>query len=307
MNSYTQTMILKNMFKLKIKSGQDEKETLESLLYEHISWGWEEDELSDQTCELSIYFHQENAGFRFKELTLSVCPNIEILEENVPVQDWNNAWKDFFTPIEVDQRFVVLPDWLQHEKQASVPIIITPKMAFGTGHHATTHLCLQAVSRLWDLGYLKSGQNFLDLGTGSGILGIACARLGMSGLGLDIDPVAVENALENTQINRVREMFQVREGDLSVLGPEQKFNLVLGNILSSTLKQLAPNIIRHLDDTGVLILSGILTEQASGVEERYKALGLGRPARLNMQEWSALIWAGGKNSREQLNLVDALL
>ncbi|EFI33494.1 ribosomal L11 methyltransferase [Desulfonatronospira thiodismutans ASO3-1] len=295
------------MFKLKIKAGPDEKEALESLLYEHISWGWEEEELPGQALVFDIYFHQEDAGHRFKEVSRSMCPHIEIMEETVPVQDWNNAWKDFFTPIEVDQRFVVLPDWLQHEKQAAVPIIITPKMAFGTGHHATTYLCLRAVSRLWDLGYLKSGQNFLDLGTGSGILGIACSRLGMSGLGVDIDPVAVENAQENTRINRVGEMFEVREGGLSSLRPDQKFNLILGNILSSTLKQLAPDIIKHLDDSAILVLSGILTDQASSVEERYEALGLGRPARLNMQEWSALVWAGGKDSREQLNLVDALL
>ena len=295
------------MFKLKIKTRPDEKETLESLLYEHISWGWEEEELPGQALVFDIYFHQEDAGYRFKELALSLCPNIEILEETVPVQDWNSAWKNFFTPIEVDQRFVVLPDWLKHEKESAVPIIITPKMAFGTGHHATTHLCLQAVSRLWDMGHLQSGQNFLDLGTGSGILGIACARLGMSGLGLDIDHVAVDNALENIEINQVRDLFQVREGDLSSLGPDQKFNLILGNILSSTLKQLAPKIIRHLDDSGVLILSGILTDQASSVEKRYQELGLGQPARINMQEWSALVWAGSKDSREQLNLVDALL
>ena len=295
------------MFKLKIKANPSDIESLETLLYEHISWGWEEEELSDQTWVFSIFFHQEDAGLRFKELSLSMCPHIEILEETVPVQDWNSAWKNFFTPIEVDQRFVVLPDWLKHEKKSAFPIIITPKMAFGTGHHATTHLCLQAVSRLWDLGYLKSGQNFLDLGTGSGILGIACARLGLSGLGLDIDPVAVDNAFENSEINGVRELFQVREGDLSALGPEQKYNLILGNILSSTLKQLAPEIISHLDSAGVLILSGILTDQASSVEKRYQELGLGQPARLNMQEWSALIWAGGKDSREQLKLVDALL
>ena len=295
------------MFKLKIKASPSDIESLETLLYEHISWGWEEEELSDQTWVFSIFFHQEDAGLRFKELSLSMCPHIEILEETVPVQDWNSAWKNFFTPIEVDQRFVVLPDWLQHQKHAAIPIVITPKMAFGTGHHATTHLCLQAVSRLWDLGYLKSGQNFLDLGTGSGILGIACARLGMNGLGLDIDQVAVDNALENTQINRVRGLFQVREGDLASLDPEQKYSLILGNILSSTLKELAPEIIRHLDSSGVLILSGVLTDQASSVEDRYQEMGLGRPARLTMQDWSALVWAGGRDSHEQLNLVNALL
>lgn len=295
------------MFKLRIKVNPSDMESLVTLLHEHISWGWEEEELSDQTWVFSIYFHQEDAGVRFKELGLALCPQIEILEETVPVQDWNNAWKDFFTPIEVDQRFVVLPDWLQHEKREAIPIVITPKMAFGTGHHATTHLCLQAVSRLWDLGYLKSGQNFLDLGTGSGILGIACARLGMNGLGLDIDTVAVDNALENTQINQVRELFQVRMGDLSALDPEQKYNLILGNILSSTLKQLAPEIIRHLDSSGVLILSGILTDQASSVEKRYQEMGLGRPARLTMQDWSALVWAGSMDSSEQLKLVNALL
>ncbi|WP_291320889.1 50S ribosomal protein L11 methyltransferase [Desulfonatronospira sp.] len=295
------------MHKLQFKVKIQDRDLFEALVYEHISWGWEEEELSRESMILTIYYHQENGARQFREMALALCPGLEILEETVPPQDWNNAWKHFFTPIEVDRRFVVLPEWLQHEKRSEIPIIITPKMAFGTGHHATTHLCLQAVSRLWDKGVLRSGQNFLDLGTGSGILGIACARLGMKGLGLDIDPVAVDNALENIDTNQVQELFQARLGGLEDLSGSRKFDLILGNILSSTLNQMAPEIIRRLDDSGILILSGILTEQAPGVEKRYQELGLGRPVRLTMQEWSALVWAGAKEIHEQRNLVDELL
>ncbi len=291
------------MYKLKIRLDSKDFPAIEPLLYELISWGWEEEESRDSKI-LTIYFDVEQNGQNFRNQMLEQCPDARVIEETFSdPSDWENAWREFFRPIDIDGRFQVLPDWLSTDDKDRIPIIITPKMAFGTGHHATTHLCLQALSRLHDQALPGPGTVFLDLGTGSGILGIACAKLGMSGLGLDIDPVAVENARENIKNNVVQENFKALEGDISALGPGSKFNLILANILSSTLNQLAPDIVKHLSSPGVLILSGILTEQADAVAHRYRQFGLGEPLMLKRDEWSALIWIKGTSKDEPERLV----
>lgn|GEM_PF-164496 len=279
------------MYLLSINHHRKNQNALEALLHAYISWGWEEEDLGESTL-FTIYFDQEKTCRIFKGLVLENCPGADIQEKKVPLQDWNSAWKDFFKPIEVDERFIILPDWLKNTSQDRISIIITPKMAFGTGHHATTHLCLQAVSRLYARGLLPPDTRFLDLGTGSGILGIACAKLGMTGLGVDIDPTAVGNALENIAANRVGERFQVVEGEIASLDPDIKFDLILGNILSSTLQQLAREILMRLNPSGVLILSGIIDYQAPRLAKHYQELGLPKPVELKNQEWSALIWTG---------------
>lgn len=278
------------MYKLKIELDGNDFAAIEPLLYELITWGWEEEE-DNSSKILTFFFDLEQKGQDFRNLIVEQCPYAIIIEETISdPSNWENAWREFFTPIDIEGRFLVLPDWLSSDDRDRIPIIITPKMAFGTGHHATTHLCLLALSRLYDQGLPGPGAVFLDLGTGSGILGIACSRLGMTGLGLDIDPVAVENARDNIKNNEVQEKFEVLEGDLNTLEPDSKFNLILGNILSSTLQRLAPDIVKLLDSPGVLILSGILTEQADAVALRYRQLGLGEPLTLKREEWSALIW-----------------
>ena len=162
-------------------------------------------------------------------------------------------------------------------------------MAFGTGHHATTALCLDRISALHEAGRLNGQTRFLDLGTGSGILGIGCAKLGASGVGIDNDPIALENAEENVQINGVADNMRLQLGsiDAATDGP---YDLVVANILAEPLIQMAPQIKAQVAPGGVLLLSGILTTQAEKVAEAYKSLGMGAPESRVDGEWAALYW-----------------
>ncbi len=249
-------------------------------------YGWQEESLP--TGETTYRVHCENAGV-VENLCAEIqlfAPSAALTRNLVPQQDWQAAWKDFFTPVQCG-RFTVLPPWcLKDTAKNTTPIIIEPKCAFGTGHHNTTALCLTAISELFDAGRIRPGMRFFDLGTGSGILGIGCALCGLSGIGVDIDPLAVDNARENREINRAAS-FEVRSGSIKSTNGET-FDLVIANILAAPLKEMAQDIVAALKASGVLVLSGILTIQADAVAEAYKTLGT--PRRVVSEEWSALVW-----------------
>ena len=206
--------------------------------------------------------------------------------------DWLAAWRQFFTPVCCGNHFVVLPPWLADTQDfpGRTPILIEPKSAFGTGHHATTALCLRVVSDLLEAGRLQEGQHFLDLGTGSGVLGIGCCKFGLTGEGLDIDPLAVDNAVENRALNAIApENFTVAEDSIGAVTGKQ-FDLVLANILARPLTEMAADIVRVCRPGGCLVLSGLLEIQADGVTAAYKAQGLPEPCRIIDGEWAALVW-----------------
>ena len=144
------------------------------------------------------------------------------------------------------------------------------------------------LSSLLDAGRLRAGQTFLDLGTGSGVLGIACCKSGLRGLGLDIDPLAVENAEENRARNAVPGL------DLGLGGVEaaegHTYDLILANILARPLTEMAPDLVRRLTPGGCLVLSGLLDIQADGVTAAYAAQGLPAPRQVARESWRALIW-----------------
>lgn len=217
-------------------------------------------------------------------------PAAQASRQSVEREDWASAWREFFTPVLAGERFVVLPPWLAHQVPAGrIPILIEPKTAFGTGHHATTALCLAALDRLEGQGRLHRSLHFLDLGTGSGILGLACCKLGLAGLGVDVDPLAVANARENKRLNGVGDAFAVGTGSVACLA-RTRFGLILANILAGPLKAMAPQVVRRLDRHGSLVLSGILAEQAEAVAAAYTGLGLPRPEVMARDEWVALVW-----------------
>lgn len=205
-------------------------------------------------------------------------------------QDWLAAWRQFFTPVSCGNRFVVLPPWLadSNDFPGREKIVIEPKSAFGTGHHATTALCLTVLSELVEAGRVKPGQHFLDLGTGSGVLGIACCKSGLTGEGYDIDMLAVENAIENRQINGI-DGFEVGLGSIDAL-EGRTYDLVLANILARPLIDLAQRIVWACKPGACLVLSGLLEIQADSVEEAYMAQCLPKPRRVIDGEWCALVW-----------------
>lgn len=252
-------------------------------------WGWQEIETEVQTT-LTIHLPGLDVA---KNLLAKIKSKFPTIQGNITPEadrDWTSAWREFFTPIAVGDAFLVTAPWHEVSNPNPIRIIIEPKMAFGTGHHATTHLCLEALAGLVKSSQLSPADRFLDLGTGSGILGIAGAKLGLHGIGLDIDPVAVENALENSRINAVDERFPVAVGSVACLHPMERFQLILANILAAPLVDLAPTLKNLLAPGGRLVLSGLLTTQEFLVTTAYTRLGLPSPAALRRGEWSALVW-----------------
>jgi len=164
-------------------------------------------------------------------------------------------------------------------------------MAFGTGHHPTTALCLETIGKLAQKGVIEAGESFLDLGTGSGILGIGLCMLGLKGSGLDIDPQAIVCAAENVENNNVSDGIELAVGSIDSLAADLKYDLVVANILSGPLIEMAVDITSHVKPGGSLILSGILAgPQADAVVEAYERRGIGSPERFVDGEWECIVW-----------------
>lgn len=287
----------------------DEAEMLSALLAAHVPHGWEEELLPAGEMRCIAHFSTSDSCAGLAGHLRATLPSLRMERDSVPEKNWMEAWKEFFTPVEAGSHFLVLAPWMEKEKAQTtrIPVIIEPKTAFGTGHHASTALCLEAVSSLFTKGMIRPGGHFLDLGTGSGILGIGCARLGLSGLGLDIDPDAVDNAVENRGINDLTEKdFRVRLGSLQEAAETAPYDIILANILAEPLKGLAP-LMASLSGPGegrrpLLVLSGLLNSQADDVESAYTSLGWTNFSRLSKEEWTALILSDGRPVRDDAPL-----
>lgn len=180
--------------------------------------------------------------------------------EEVAEQNWVRLTQSQFDPIRVSERLWIVPSWHAAPDPAAVNLVLDPGMAFGTGSHATTRLCLEWLER-----NVRSGCSVLDYGCGSGILAIAAARLGAGTVaGVDIDPLAVEAARANAERNGVMATFH--DSAQPVAGA---YDLVVANILSNPLRLLAPAICAHVRRGGRLVLSGILREQADEIMTIY--------------------------------------
>jgi ribosomal protein L11 methyltransferase len=194
-------------------------------------------------------------------------------------QDWVSVTQSQFAPVCIGRLWVV-PTWHEAPAQAEIVIRLDPGMAFGTGSHPTTHLCLQ-----WLETHLIPGMQVLDYGCGSGILSIAAQKLGAgTTLGLDIDPEAVNAARQNAQLNQIEAQFIQVGSEIDSGG----FDLVIANILSNPLKILAPILVSHVKPGGQLVLSGILERQAKEVAAVYSIHGLALQVAQTLDGWVVL-------------------
>jgi len=212
-------------------------------------------------------------------------PRIQIEAFSIPDQDWGENWKRFFKPVQVTSRFVIKPPWTKIRlKKGQVSIDITPGMAFGTGTHASTQLCIRALEQRMK----KRGLTILDVGTGSGILSIVAAHLGgREVLGLDTDGVAIENARENVEMNRVSAIVRTRKGSIGDL--HKKFDVVVANIDLKGLRRIRKPLLNHLKKRGLLILSGILEQQMERIRLHYLETKLLRWIKTTQEgEWVCL-------------------
>jgi ribosomal protein L11 methyltransferase len=201
---------------------------------------------------------------------------------SIPEQDWNKSWKKGFVAIDVGDRFTILPPWEQQKKNR-INLIIDPAMAFGTGHHETTRSCLVLMEK-----YSKNciNKSFLDLGTGTGILAIAAAKLGFHHVvAVDTDPLAVEATRKNAALNHT-ENIEIREGSIETL--VETYDFITVNIISGVLVLLAPSIAAHLKPGGTAVLSGILAGQDDEVLAAMIHSGLKREERYQDGKWVSL-------------------
>lgn len=201
---------------------------------------------------------------------------------------YGNQWRDHFPPIEVGTKFLILPPW----ENVSAPtdrllIVIDPSMAFGTGHHATTQSCLEAIETLCVLN--GPPQRALDLGTGSGILAIALSQLGTPEVwATDTDPIALEETQKNLSAHRI--VADVHLSDQPVEALPLPFPLIVANLFASTLITLAPVLSQAVSQEGYAILSGIQVAQASAVEAAFPAPTWQPVFRLDREEWVTLVF-----------------
>ena len=194
------------------------------------------------------------------------------LTVTVSVEDdsqWKDNWKEYFKPAKVGRTIVVKPTWEEYEAKEGEKIIeIDPGMAFGTGTHETTSLCIRLME-----DYVKPGMKILDVGCGSGILSIAGALLGASEvLGVEIDPVAVEIAQENIELNNIGDVAKAQYGDLTK-GIDFKADVIVANLMADLVMMLSADVAKHLLPGGIYISSGILTEKEVLVADTMRSLG----------------------------------
>lgn len=203
-------------------------------------------------------------------------------------EDWANAWKNYYGVLRVGTHIVIKPSWLEHEPgEGDIILDLDPGMAFGTGLHATTRLCLAALEEI-----VQPGMNILDLGTGSGILAIAAAKLGGQNtpvLALDTDTVAVEAATQNIERNNLADQIELGQGSASAAQERAPYNLIVANILASVIIDLSTSLRDLLEPGGTLISSGIFIDRESSIMEALQKAGL--PVRERRQEgdWLCLI------------------
>lgn len=224
--------------------------------------------------------------------------------KQIPDQNWMEAWKQHYKPIPIGQRLIILPIWLDSPSPERIPIKIDPGMAFGTGTHPTTQLCLELIEIAatnpggWEMEYGSpiphDPLTIIDVGCGSGILSIAALKLGaQTALGVDIDLESVNNARENADKNGVGDEFIIGQGSVTeVLEGKFPFTqapLVVANILAPVIVRLFDAGLAELVEAdGAIILSGILQEQAQNVVEAAQAKGLELNEQRQMGDWVAL-------------------
>ena len=211
--------------------------------------------------------------------------DIRFSKTTVDEEDWAQSWKAFFKPQKIGKRIVVKPSWHTYEAQEGDLVIeLDPGMAFGTGTHPTTALCIRLLE-----DHVSKGARVLDIGTGSGILLTAAKLLGAATLrGVDNDPLAVEVATENLTRNGVSpERFKVTAGNLcqEVHGT---YHVVVANILSHVIETLLDSVLSALEPDGVFICSGIVSDNRERIETKMRRIGLKEISVLTSDEWVAI-------------------
>ena len=204
-------------------------------------------------------------------LVAHLAPVTELRERRVSQSEWQNSWKEFFHVLRVGERIVVCPTWREYEaKPDEVIVHLDPGMAFGTGHHPTTRMCLEMIEQT-----VTPGDSVLDLGCGSGILSIAAVKLGAErAVGFEIDPIAVKAGRANIDRNRAADSVELIHGTLpSPRAPAGSFDCVFANISARVVTDLAARLVECIAPGGCLLVSGVIEKHMGGVTDALTAEG----------------------------------
>ncbi|WP_114570563.1 50S ribosomal protein L11 methyltransferase [Exiguobacterium flavidum] len=220
---------------------------------------------------------------------LSIGSGAVTLSE-VDEEDWAHSWKQFYKPVKISKHLTIVPMWEEYVPHEGEKIIeLDPGMAFGTGTHPTTVLCIQAIEN-----YLKQDDRVIDVGTGSGVLSIAAAKLGAKDvLGLDLDEVAVRSANENVTLNKVGDRVTIRQGDL-MKGIEEGVELVVANILAEVILLFVEDAYKLTLPGGHFIASGIISQKKDMVADAMTAAGFEIIETTKLEDWVAIIAKRGE-------------
>lgn len=239
------------------------------------------------TTKVVGLFDAETDGKQVIETLVSLLPDISAQDykiEQLEDKDWIRAWMDQFQPMRFGDRLWIVPSWLEPPQADAVNLMLDPGMAFGTGTHPTTALCLT-----WLDQHAPKGLNVIDYGCGSGILALAANKLGaLSVTGTDIDPQAILASQQNAERNQADIPFAlVKDFD------SEPVDLLIANILAGPLKELAEEFDRLLKPGGTLVLSGLLATQAEELQRHYQSIGIELDTLKTNEEWGLL--AGTKS------------
>ena len=259
----------------------DEADFKDFLENNHQYWDYVDYELLREKkglCRVTFYLSDDAEGekqLRDAEALLADFPASRLTRGAVQDADWENNWKQFYKPMEIGERLIVVPEWEQANTQGRIPLILNPGLTFGTGSHATTRLCLTALEET-----IHGGERVLDLGCGSGILSIAALRLGAEhAFACDIDEKCVEVAYENAALNGIDlSRYTVRWGD--VLSDQQLkaeigggYDMVVANIVADVIIGLSGQVRPFLKEDGLFLCSGIIDDRAEEVARHLREAG----------------------------------
>ena len=225
------------------------------------------------------------------DLISRLCDLSPLEERTLEEGEWMEMWKSHFSALRVG-RIVVRPTWLEYEaEEGDVVVDMDPGMAFGTGHHPTTHICLLELEKL-----VTPGAKLLDVGTGSGILAIAAAKLGAESiLALDVDPIAIKAARANVRFNGLQSKIKVSKRALaSHKSSRGTFDLVVANIYTKVILEMASDLVAQAAQGGKLALSGIMAERAPEVESRLREEGCAILRTGREGDWAAIVAQKGR-------------